>query len=216
MAFAIYLYSQIGSMSKCLSLFIILCGLVACKQSANKLPILGDPIINGKDTSYPTIANFKLIDQDSTVITNQTFANKIYVADFMFLSCPTICPKMTKEMYNVYLAFATDARVELLSHTIDPAHDTILRLKAYTINLGIASSKWHLVTGNEDSIFTLANNSYFSTAYPDSTAPGGFTHSGGLLLVDKNRHIRGVYNSTNPQETQRLITDINQLLKEQF
>jgi protein SCO1/2 len=188
----------------------------ACRQSSKQLPILGNPLISGKDTAYPSIANFSFTDQDGQTVTNKTFDNKIYVADFIFLSCPSICPKMTKEMYNAYLPFATDARVAFISHSIDPERDTIPRLKAYANNLGVSSAQWHFVTGNQDSILDLAEHSYFSTAYPDSTSPGGFTHSGGLLLVDKNRHIRGVYNSTKPEETQRLINDIQTLLKEQF
>ncbi len=190
--------------------------LASCKQPAKHLPILGNPIISGKDTTFPTIANFSFTNQDGQTITNKTFKNKIYIADFIFLSCPTICPKMTKEMYAVYLSFATNDKVEFISHTIDPEHDTLPRLKAYATNLGVPSSKWHFVTGNQDSIINLAEQSYFATAYPDSTSPGGFTHSGGLLLVDKNRHIRGVYNGTNPEETKRLISDIQTLLKEQF
>lgn len=190
--------------------------LASCQQPTKQLPILGNPIITGKDTAYPTIANFSLTNQDGQTITNKTFDNKVYIADFIFLSCPTICPKMTKEMYNAYLPFSTNDKVLFISHTIDPQHDTIPRLKAYANNLGVSSSKWSFVTGNQDSIINLAEHSYFSTAYPDSTAPGGFTHSGGLLLVDKNRHIRGVYNGTKPEETQRLINDIQTLLKEQF
>ncbi|MFX6019217.1 hypothetical protein ABTF08_20280, partial [Acinetobacter baumannii] len=81
---------------------------------------------------------------------------------------------------------------------------------------GVSAPKWQFLTGNQDSIMDLASSSYFATAYPDSTSPGGFTHSGGLLLVDKNKHIRGVYNGTKPEETVRLITDIKKLLKEQF
>lgn len=190
--------------------------LASCKQPVKQLPILGNPIVTGKDTTYPTIANFSLTNQDGQTVTNKTFENKIYVADFIFLSCPTICPKMTKEMYNAYLPFATNDKVQFISHTIDPEHDTLPRLKVYANNLGVTSAKWHFVIGNQDSIINLAEHSYFSTAYPDSTSPGGFTHSGGLLLVDKNRHIRGVYNGTKPEETQRLINDIQTLLKEQF
>ncbi len=196
----------------CISLLLLL----SCKENSRKLPILGQPLVNGKDTVYPVVADFRLTDQDSAVVTNQTFGNKIYVADFIFLSCPTICPKMTREMYKAYLPFATDERVMFLSHTIDPRRDTIPRLKAYANNLGVSARKWHFVTGAEDSIYALSEKSYYSAAYPDSSAPGGFTHSGGLLLVDKNRHIRGVYDGTNPQETERLIADIGLLLKESF
>ena len=197
-----------------LPLVVIL--LIGCKETSPTLPILGEPTIAGNDTNYPTIANFSFINQDSNIVTNQTFENKVYVADFIFLSCPTICPKMTREMYSVYLHFAKDDRVLFISHTIDPERDTIPALKAYAKKLGVNSNKWHFVTGNQDSILNLSEFSYFSAAYPDSTSPGGFTHSGGLLLVDKNRHIRGVYNSTNPEETKRLVKDVKILLNEQF
>ncbi|MFM1856947.1 MAG: hypothetical protein RLZ05_7 [Bacteroidota bacterium] len=190
--------------------------LIGCKEKSSTLPILGEPTILGNDTTYPTISNFKFINQDSNIVTNQTFENKLYIADFIFLSCPTICPKMTKELYSAYQQFENESRVLFISHTIDPERDTIPALKAYAKNLGVNSNKWHFVTGNQDSIINLSEYSYFSAAYPDSTSPGGFTHSGGLLLVDKNRHIRGVYNSTNPEETKRLIKDVKILLNEQF
>jgi protein SCO1 len=190
--------------------------LGSCNQTPKQLPFLGNPIITGTDTTYPTIADFTFTNQDGQKVTNKTFANKIYVADFIFLSCPTICPKMTKEMYNAYLPFSTNDKVLFISHSIDPEHDTFPRLKAYANSLGVSSDKWHFVTGNQDSVINLAEHSYFSAAYPDSTAPGGFTHSGGLLLIDRNRHIRGVYNGTKPEETQRLINDIQTLLKQEF
>jgi len=190
--------------------------IVSCHETAPKLPILGEPSIAGGDTIYPTIANFSFYDQDSNAISNNSFSNKIYVADFIFLSCPTICPVMTKQVQIVYKTYASDERVAFISHTIDPKNDTIPRLRAYANKLGVSSKRWHFVTGDKDSIYSIANKSYFSAAYPDSSAPGGFTHSGGLLLVDKNRHIRGVYNATRPEETARLINDIQILLKEQF
>ncbi len=188
--------------------------LYACNQQQQKLPFLGNPVATAPDTVYPIIADFSFMNQDSQVVSNSSFHDKIYVADFIFLSCPTICPKMTKEMYKAYLPFATNDRVAFISHTIDPERDSIPRLKAYAVSLGVKTPKWNFVTGNADSIYNLAEHSYYSAAYPDSIAPGGFTHSGGLLLIDKNRHIRGVYNGTKPEDTQRLIDDIRTLLKE--
>ncbi|MBR2649388.1 MAG: SCO family protein [Sediminibacterium sp.] len=190
--------------------------LVSCKSPVKPLPILGNPTIVGEDTIYPTIKNFSLINQEGQVVSNASLKDKIYVADFVFLSCPTICPKMAKQMRDAYIAFTTDNRVAFISHTIDPENDSVPRLKAYANNFGVSAPKWQFLTGNQDSIMDLATSSYFATAYPDSTSPGGFTHSGGLLLVDKNKHIRGVYNGTKPEETVRLITDIKKLLKEQF
>lgn len=194
----------------------------ACNRPGKRLPILGEPDIvtreqNGKtvqDTIYPVVPPFSFTDQDSLPVSEQSFAGKIYVADFIFLSCPNICPIMTAEMKKVYNAFKANDSVLFLSHTIDPDDDSIPRLKAYAGSQEVSGPKWRFVTGNQDTVYHLAEKGYFSTAYKDSTAPGGFVHSGGLLLVDKARHIRGVYNGTDPKETTRLINDINILLKE--
>ena len=192
--------------------------LISCTTSIqkSKLPFFGEPkLING-DSVYPTIQNFTFIDQENKVITNNTFKDKIYVADFIFLSCPSICPKMNESMLNAYKAFEMNNNVLFLSHTIDPEHDSISKLKSYAENLKVNPNKWHFVTGSKDSIYHISEKSYFSAAYQDSTAPGGYTHSGGLLLIDKSRHIRGVYDGTNSAETERLISDIKTLLKEEF
>ena len=117
-------------------------------------------------------------------------------------------------MLQAYKFFNNDAGVLFLSHTIDPERDNIARLKMQSNALGVSPGKWFFVRGNKDSIYSIAEKSYFATAYKDSTAPGGFAHSGGLLLVDKHRHIRGVYDGTEPSETTRLINDIQILLKE--
>lgn len=184
-----------------------------CSQKQEKLPFLGNPIIKGNDTIYPTIMDFSFINQDSVIITNKTFENKIYIADFIFLSCPTICPKMNSELNKVYEVYKNNPKVNYLSHTIDPERDSIARLKDFKTSLGL-NENWHFVTGNKDSIFTIATKSYFTTAYPDEKEPGGLVHGGGFLLVDKHKHIRGVYDGTNPEETKRLISDIKILLDE--
>ncbi|MNK34117.1 hypothetical protein D3C87_526180 [compost metagenome] len=116
-------------------------------------------------------------------------------------------------MLRIYEVFRDNPDVLFLSHTIDPEHDTVEKLKDYTVNLGIGPN-WHFVTGNRDSIFDMATKSYFMTAYPDAKEPGGYVHGGGFLLVDKNRHIRGVYDGTDPLETKRLIADIKILQEE--
>lgn len=189
---------------------------LGCTSKNNKLPILGNPSIVGNNTIYPTIPAFKFINQDSLEITEKTFDGKIYVADFIFLNCPTICPKMTNEMTKVYEAYKSNPNILYISHTIDPLNDSIPRLKSYSENLGADPQKWFFVTGDKDKIYSLAEESYFSTAYSDSTAPGGYVHSGGLLLIDKKKHIRGVYDGTDQTETERLKSDIKKLLNEQF
>lgn len=188
----------------------------ACGLSKRRLPYLGNPVeIRPGDTVFPKIPDFGFIDQDSQNVSLATFSNKIFVADFIFLSCPSICPKMNQQLYKVYQTYAGNDRVAFLSHSIDPVRDTVAALRRYTTQMGIRSSKWHFVTGEGDSTQRMAANAYYSIAYPDSTAPGGFTHSGGLLLIDLNRHIRGVYNGTRAEETERLIRDIQLLLEEQ-
>lgn len=194
-----------------LCIFLVIAG---CHSGNDRLPVLGEKVFNGKDSVSPTIAPFLFTDQDGNPVSQTTLAGKIYVADFIFLSCPTICPVMTREMNIVYKEFKQDDRIQFVSHTIDPKHDSIPRLKAYASALGVDGRKWHFVTGSQDSIMHIAEESYFSTAMADSTSPGGYTHSGGLLLIDKTGHIRGVYNGTDPQETKRLIKDIRVLLKE--
>jgi len=200
--------------------FYISCSflLLSCnnneKKAQTKLPFLGEPTVNATDSIYPTIDDFSFLDQDSQIVTNSTFSNKIYVADFIFLSCPSICPKMNMEMLKVYEEFKNNDTVLFLSHTIDPDRDSIKHLKLFAENINVKSSKWHFVTGKKEVIFNIAEKSYFSNAYKDSLAEGGFVHTGGLLLIDKNKYIRGVYDGTNESETGRLIKDIRILLKE--
>lgn len=195
---------------------VILLGLLvmSCSPKKEKLPFLGNPTVNGNETKYPKVSAFYFLDQNNTVVTNKTFENKIYIADFIFLSCPTICPKMNVEMKKVYDVYKDNTEVSFLSHTIDPKNDTTEKLKEYAKALKIDDSKWRFVNGNRDSIYSIATKSYFTTAYPDAKEPGGFVHGGGLLLVDKNRHIRGVYDGTDPKETKRLINDLQILLQE--
>jgi protein SCO1/2 len=194
--------------------FIILVVLSSCNGNNSTLPFLGHPIISGKDTVYPTVPPFSFLNQDSTIITDQYFTDKIYIADFIFVSCPSICPKMTANLKTVYEAYATNNRVYFLSHTIDPDRDSPSRLKRYTSGLNINTQKWNFVTGAKDSLFNIAKQGYFTNAYADSTSPGGLVHSGGLLLVDKNKHIRGVYDGTDTEEMNRLKNEIAILLKE--
>ena len=201
-----------SSNMKYLLFSILLINLLACKQST--LPYLGHAEEIDGQKIYPTIPAFQLMNQDSSYVNHETLKDKIYVADFIFLSCPTICPVMTREMYKVYETYLDQNQVVFISHTIDPDRDSIPRLKQYATNLGVSTPKWNFVTGEAAEIYRLAEESYFSTALPDSTAPGGFIHSGGLLLIDPKKHIRGVYDGTNPQETNRLIKDIKILLKE--
>lgn len=194
-------------------LFIIAQVFLSCEQKKEALPFLGNPTEFGGKTTYPKVMDFTFTDQNGKAVSNATFDGKVYIADFIFLSCPTICPRMTIEMDKVYKIYKNNDRVNFLSHTIDPSRDTQDKLKAYADNLG-ADRNWYFVRGESQSIYTIATDSYFTTAYPDAKEPGGYVHSGALLLIDQDRHIRGVYDGTDPKETNRLIKDIESLLKE--
>lgn len=194
-------------------IFAVLVFFCSCEANTEHLPVLSNPNFPN-DTNKLLIQQFSFIDQDSTIVTNETFANKIYVADFIFLSCPTICPIMNVEMLKVYKAFEKNEDVLFLAHTIDSLNDTIPRLKEFAKSIGVTSSRWHFVTGNTDSIYKMATESYLTAAAADSTAEGNFAHGGGLVLVDGYKRIRGVYDGTDSLETKRLIKDIKILLME--
>ena len=205
-----YFIRKIYCNSAALLLFVL---FSSCTSTETKLPYLGNRVFKGTETIFPKIAAFKFTNQDNAIITNKTFENKIYIADFIFLSCPTICPKMTSEMKSVYEIYKDNSKVAFLSHTIDPENDTLEKLKLYAQSMKL-NSHWHFVTGNKEDILEIAEKSYFTTAYSDANEPGGFVHGGGLLLVDDKGHIRGVYDGTNSTETKRLIADVKILLKE--
>lgn len=186
--------------------------LVRCAPSSpDTLPVLGNKTIVDNDTIYHTIRNFEFIDQDSQIIDNKTFEDKIYVVDFFFISCPTICPKVKKQMLRIHERFGEENDLKLLSHSIDTRNDTIPRLKAYSKKLNINNDQWKLVTGNKDSIMVIAED-YFSIAKEDPNAPGGFDHSGRLILVDTKGRVRSFCDGTDPDDVDRFMEDIDWLL----
>lgn len=204
---------------KYLLFFSIIIGLLAACGPEKKriLPILGERDISPSgDTIYPTVPDFQFVDQDSQIVNNATFAGKAYVVDFFFVHCPTICPRVKKNGLRIYEKYKNDDRLLMLSHSIDTKNDTVAALKRHAVKLGIDNSKkWHLVTGNHDEIFGIADN-YFSVAKEDPDSPGGFDHSGRLILVDKNRHVRAFCDGTNADEVDRFMKEIDLLLDEQF
>jgi len=192
-------------------LSIACCILFSCGPKEKDLPIFGERDVVGSDTIYHTIAKFQFVDQDSALVTNETFKDKIYVADFFFTSCRTICPIMKTQMLRVYEATQEMPDVLLLSHTIDPEYDTVALLHDFAERLEVESKRWHFVTGAKDSIYRIAQTSYFATAMEDKTEPDGFIHSGAFLLIDKKGRIRGKYDGTKEEEVNRLIVDIKRL-----
>lgn len=198
------------------ALFFLTACEIGPKVVEGPLPILGNHRIDpaSGDTTYHVIPPFSFVDQDSAVITNKTFAGKAYIADFFFTSCPTICPKVKKQMLRLYDRYEGENDLVFLSHTIDTKRDSVGRLKLYAENLGVETRRWHFVTGDRDEIYEIAED-YMSIAKEDPNAPGGFDHSGWLLLIDKNGHIRSFANGTEEEPVNKLMKDIDWLLDHQ-
>ena len=207
-----------------LATILAVASIAACgNASDNKLPILGNRVaqeivVDGKtvmDTIYQTVPEFSLLNQDSVVITKQTVEGKIYVADFFFTSCPTICPTMKKELMRVYAKYKGNSQVAILSHTIDPDYDDLSVLKDYADRLDADGKQWMFLWGERKEIYDLAEKGYYASAMVDSTEPGGFVHSGGFILVDKHQRVRGIYDGTSATDVDKLMKDMDILLKEE-
>lgn len=197
-------------------LFLSAISLASCTDTNSEqvLPILGErEVVNG-DTVYHTIPDFAFYNQDSMLVTNATLSDKIYVTDFFFTSCPTICPKMKAEMLRIYEKYKDNPEVMLVSHTIDPKRDTVGALRELAERLSVSSDKWYFLTGDKEEIYKIADD-YFSIAQEDPDAPGGFNHTGRFILVDKKGHIRSFADGTNPEEVNRLMGDMDKLLASQ-
>ena len=174
--------------------------------------------IDASDKSLDTfhrISPFKLINQEGDTITNNTFDNKIYVVDFFFTVCPGICPKMMKNMMELQIEFLNNEDILLLSHSVTPDRDSVPILKTYAEDKGILSHKWHLVTGTQQEIYKLGRKDYFvEEDLGIDKDLDEFLHTENFVLVDKNRHIRGIYNGLNKTSINQLIADIKTLKKE--
>ena len=136
------------------------------------------------------VPEFSFMDQDSVLITNKDYLGKVYVVEFFFTSCPTICPVMTKNLVQIEKTFADDPDFGVASFTINPRYDTPYVLKKYAEKYGITDKDWHFLTGDRDEIYELAEKGFYIYASEDQDAPGGFEHSGMFALVDKNGYIR--------------------------
>ncbi len=204
---------------KYLVLLFAIGAIAACEtgntlsDDGKALPILGERDYENGDTIYHKVPDFSFVNQDSNIVNNETFKDKIYVVDFFFTSCPTICPKVKQQMLRVHDRFKSNDKVYLLSHSIDTKRDTVAKLKKYASALDVKSDKWHFVTGDKDQIYDMADN-YFIAAQEDPEAPEGFDHSGRLILVDKDRHIRAFCEGTDPESVDKFMLDIDKLLNE--
>ncbi|MES2131696.1 MAG: SCO family protein [Bacteroidota bacterium] len=186
----------------------------ASHTNAPTLPIIGEKSVSGADTVYHTIQPFFFTNQYHENITEKTIENKIYVADFFFATCQSICPQMSSQLVHVQNAFKTDKDVLILSHTVNPMHDTVEVLNGYAQSYGAIKDKWHFLTGSKKEIYALAKDSYLVNALQDDGTPEGFLHSELFILIDTHKRIRGMYDGTDSVAVKKLIEDIKLLKQE--
>ena len=196
-------------------IFIFGVFLLACSKQHKELPYLGRHDVNATgDTVYHRIPDFSFVTQDGDTLTQADVEGKVYIADFFFSTCPTICPLMKTQMLRIYERYRGNDSLMILSHSINPRYDTPGVLKQYKQKLGIESAQWQFLTGTHTDVYKLAQNSYLTSALEDSSAvdEGGFIHSGAFVLIDKDRHIRAIYDGTKEKEVDKLMADIDRLL----
>ena len=216
---------MIRSLKNSTLVFLLIFSACKNKQTGSSLPL---PFINKpdftpewiekKDAGYDSIHRipaFSFTDQNGETVTEKTVAGKIYVTDFFFTRCGSICPKMTADMGILQEKFKNDDEVIFLSHSVTPQMDSVPVLKRYAETKGVITGKWHLLTGNRDEIYRLAKKEYFAGDTVGYYQTGNeFLHTENFILVDKHRRIRGVYNGTLPLEMERLSDDIATLKQE--
>lgn len=176
-------------------------------QPADFNPELVDPEMH-HIKKYHTVADFALVNQNGDIITQRDYEGKIYITDFFFTTCPTICPVMTENMVYLQEQLITDPEVLLLSHSVTPEIDSVSRLKEYALKKGVLDSKWNLVTGDKPQIYKLARKSYMAVKSDGDGGPFDMIHTENFVLVDKERRIRGTYDGTKREEMDRLLEDL--------
>ena len=208
--------------------FILLLILLSCNQSEKKvrvLPYVGNfdivySMVNGKevaDTVYPKMIDFSYFNQDSLVVKSSDMKGKIWIADFFFTSCPTICPKMTEQMKRLNgMTKDINEQIQYISFSINPKYDTPEQLRKYIQVHKIKAKNWQFFTGNEARTHDLGINNFQIFAGQDASAAGGYAHTGAFALVDKEGYVRGVYLGTDPKEVNKLEIDLRKLLKYEY
>ena len=188
-------------------------------QPEKRLPIYQPSMVNPElvDSTlvyvkkYHAIGDFELVNQNGDTITHKTYSDKIYIADFFFTTCPTICPVMTANMADIQEVIKTDPEVMLLSHSVTPDIDSVPQLKKYALGKGVIDSKWNLVTGSKKEIYELARKSYLAVLTDGDGGPYDMIHTENFILVDKERRIRGFYDGTSKDEIDQLLSDLEVL-----
>lgn len=192
------------------------------EHNYTKLPYIGpkETIKNDKggfDTLYHQIPFFEFTNQDGNKVNRDDLLGSVYVADFFFVTCPTICPKMATNMAYVQKKFEDRKDLRFISITVNPEHDTVEVLKEYSELVHADNRNWDFLTGKKEEIYDVAFNGFFINAAKDEVAPGGFLHSQYFILIDKNAHIRGIFDGTIHKEIKEKLTDaIDILYKEEI
>ncbi|MDA9763783.1 MAG: SCO family protein [Opitutales bacterium] len=200
--------------------FLVFGEIVRGEASSTPLPYYTEPTFtplwfDEMPEDLHEIPSFSLTDQSGQTINQEQLKGNIYIANFFFTACPGICPKMTANLQGIQESFANEPLVKILSHSVAPSVDTVKQLKDYAERNEIDGTKWHLLTGSQESIYTLARKSYFADkAIGFNKSTQEFLHTENLLLIDSEGRIRGVYNGIRSLDMQRLSTDIHTLLKE--
>ncbi|EAR02542.1 SCO family protein [Maribacter sp. HTCC2170] len=158
---------------------------------------------------YHTISDFSLVNQNGNTITQNDYKDKIYIADFFFTTCPTICPIMTKNMVKIQEQIIEDDEVLLLSHSVTPIIDSVAQLKKYALEKGVIDAKWNLVTGDKKQIYELARKSYLAVKSDGDGGPYDMIHTENFMLIDKERRIRGFYDGTKSEDVEKLMEDLD-------
>jgi len=209
-------------MKKQTNLILVLAGVLALsigiyfsfvKRPAKTLPYYGDKTIGPKgDTVFHAVMDFSLLNQEGKTITQKDLQGKIYVADYFFANCKSICPKMSTQLERVQERFKNEPSFLILSHSVDPLRDSVSALKQYAQLHGADSRKWFFLTGDKKQLYDLARHSYLVTATQGNGGADDFVHTEQFALIDKEKHIRGFYDGTDPEAVNRMMVDIDQLL----
>jgi protein SCO1 len=180
-----------------------------------QLPYFGPKhTVQKRDTSYHSIPYFEFLNQNNETVNSNTVSDKIYIAEFFFTTCKSICPVMNNNLKRVLKEFQNDADILILSHTVDPETDSVSVLKTYAENHASDSKQWQFLTGNKRKLYEIARKGYLLNAEEGDGGEEDFIHTQNFALVDKENHIRGYYDGTDSLEINRLILEINLLKKE--
>jgi len=163
------------------------------------------------DTIYHKVPEFSFDGHNGNKVTNGTFENSIYVADFVFTTCAEICPKMSTQLMRVQNKFEEFENVKFLTHTVNPKHDTVEVMKKYAEQYGAIDGKWFMVTGDKKEIYDIARHGYFLDVRDGDGGAHDFIHSQDMILIDENGHMRGIYDGTDSFKVNDLIKDIEAL-----